>query len=102
MNTTSIALDEFIAAFAAALDTANYKMAEQHAAIQSEMEEKYGPDIASFASRRPALHITRGSITVAAQPILKKEAGPDGKTERMYLKFKGLNTREMRFEVALE
>ncbi|MDR0557651.1 MAG: hypothetical protein LBG43_07290 [Treponema sp.] len=102
MNTTSIALDEFIAVFTAALDTANYKIAEQHLAIQSEMDKKYGPNIASLVSHSHALHITRGSITVTAQPLLKEEAGAEGKTDRIYLKFNGLSAKEMRFEVALE
>ncbi|MDR2446508.1 MAG: hypothetical protein LBD58_04340 [Treponema sp.] len=102
MNTTSIALDDFIAAFTAALDMANYKIAERHLAIQNEMKETYGPYIASIASCGQALHIKRGSVTVTAKPLLKKEAGADGKTDRLYLKFSGLNTREMRFEVALE
>jgi uncharacterized protein (DUF2147 family) len=102
MNTTSIALDDFIAAFTAALDMASYKIADGHLAIQSEMKEKYGSYIASIASCGQALRIKRGSVTVTAKPLLKKETGAEGKTDRLYLKFSGLNTREMRFEVALE
>jgi hypothetical protein len=102
MNITSIALDDFIAAFSAALAEANGKMAEQYLAVQNRMEEKYGASIASFASRGRALRIRKGSITVMARPFLKTESGPEGKTGRMYLQLNGLNTREMRFEVALE
>jgi hypothetical protein len=102
MNTTSIALDDFIAAFTAALDEANYKIAEQYLAVQNEMKDKYGAHIASFAFPGHALHIKKGSITVMARPILKRETVPEGKKERIYLKFTGLHTREMRFEVGLE
>jgi hypothetical protein len=66
------------------------------------MKEKYGAPIASFASQNHALRVKRGSITVMAQPFLKTDTGPGGKVERMYLKFNGINTRELHFEVALE
>jgi hypothetical protein len=102
MNITSIALDDFIGAFTAALTEANCKMAERHFSARNEMKEKYGSNIAFFASSGKTLHIKRGSITVTASPILKTEAGPAGKTEKMYLKFNGIKTREMRFEVSLE
>ncbi|MDR2433960.1 MAG: hypothetical protein LBD47_05285 [Treponema sp.] len=102
MNITSIALDDFISAFSAALAGAEYKIAEQYLSVQNEMKEKYGAPIVSFVYRGRALHIKRGSITVMARPFLKTETGPGGKTERMYLKFNGSNTREMHFELALE
>jgi hypothetical protein len=102
MNTTSIALDDFIAAFTAALAEANYKIAERHIAIQNGMKEQYGPYIADLASRGRMPRIKRGSVTVMARPFLRKETGPGGRTERMYLKLNGLNTREMHFEVTLE
>jgi hypothetical protein len=66
------------------------------------MKEKYGALIASFAYRSRALHIKRGSITVMARPFLTTETGPEGRADRMYLKFNGSNTREMHFELALE
>jgi hypothetical protein len=102
MNITSIALDDFIAAFTAALAEANYKIAEQHLVIQKAMKEKYGVYSADLTSPGRLLHIKRGSIKVMARPILKRETGPGGRTERMYLKFNGLNTREMHFEVTLD
>jgi hypothetical protein len=102
MNITSIALDNFISAFTSALIESNYKIAEQYLAIQDEMKEKYGAPIASFISKNQALRIKKGSITVMARPVLKKEAGPGGTVDRMYLRLNGLNTREMHFEVALE
>jgi hypothetical protein len=102
MNTTSIALDDFITAFTAARNEANYKIAERYLAVQNEMKDKYSAHIASFASPSRALRIKKGSITVMARPVLKTEMGPDGKKERLYLKFIGLHTKEMRFEVGLE
>jgi hypothetical protein len=102
MNITSIALDDFIAVFTAALAEADFKIAEQYLAVQNEMKEKYGAYFASFASRSQTLRVKRGIITVMARPFLKTETGSGGGKERIYLKFTGLNTREMRFEVALE
>jgi hypothetical protein len=102
MNITSIALDDFIAAFTAALTEANYKIAEQHLIIQKAVKEKYGEYSADLTSPGQLLRIKKGSIKVMACPLLKRETGLGGQTERMYLKFNGLNTREMNFEVALE
>jgi hypothetical protein len=102
MNITSIALDDFIAAFTAALDTANCKIVERHLAIQNGMKEQYGPYIAALASRGRTLRLKRVSVTVIARPFLRKETGAAGRMDRMYIAFNGLNKREMHFEVTLE
>jgi hypothetical protein len=101
MNITSIALDDLIAAFADALAEANYQIAEKHGALQNQMREENGPALSLLLPNK-ALRIKSGSITVTAQPIIKEEKGRNGKETRIYLKFGGINKKELTFEVALE
>jgi hypothetical protein len=101
MTITSLALDDLITAFTDALTGANYRIAERHQALQNELREKYGKSVSALAVHGAAPRIRRGTITIMALPVIKKERGQAGVENRIYLKLKGLHKREMSFEILL-
>jgi hypothetical protein len=102
MTITSIALDDLVTAFTDALAEANRKIEERCEVYRNQLKEKYGEDARVFYRQGNVLRIKGGAIKVTAQPLIKEEKVNKIPVHRIYLKFGGLNRKELTFEVVLE